>query len=167
MAGKAGVGGVGAAASKSANLTSGEHAAKFAELAQREAEKMTAALSALRLAASEQPRDVVAEKQASTANGGLETSTFTVAARVRPLSDAERRSDGGHAFACVTPAGPGKSKYAEEAAVLTPKLSLKGVPTLEKSNFAFDKFFPADADDDDVYATLGRPLVGAVQPEPV
>lgn len=124
---------------------------------------MAAALSALNLAADSAaaavaPRDVVAEKQSSAANGGLETSTFTVAARVRPLSDAERRADGGHAFACVTPAGPGKSKRTEEAAVLVPKMSLRGVPALDVSTFAFDKFFPADADDDDVYASLGEEL---------
>jgi hypothetical protein len=117
----------------------------------------------------------------------------------------------------VAPHGPAKLKSTEEAAVLTPKMSLRGgavvkqvefscdgagnrtpdllipaeslvstleayevktrfqpfafsngvnlwpllrgVPTLDKATFAFDKFFSADADDDDVYASLGRPLV--------
>jgi chromosomal replication initiation ATPase DnaA len=36
---------------------------------------------------------------------------------------------------------------------------LKGMPTLDKANFAFDRFFGADATDDEVYAALGRPLV--------
>ena len=101
-------------------------------------------------------RDVIADKQASTANGGLETSTFTVAARVRPLSSEEAMREG---FACVLPAGPGKAKSTQEAMVLTPKVSLKGMPTLDKANFAFDRFFGADATDDEVYAALGRPLV--------
>jgi hypothetical protein len=106
-----------------------------------------------------QQRDVVAEKQQSTVNGGLETSTFTVAARVRPLSEQEMRQDNGNAFACVTPSGPGKGGRTETAAVLTPKINLRGVPTLEKQTFAFDKFFGADSGDDDLYVSLGAPLV--------
>jgi kinesin family protein 2/24 len=142
---------------KASSLTSGEYAAKFKELAMREADIAASLLQSLHLGG--ESRDVVAEKQQSTANGGLETSTFTVAARVRPLSEMEQHSNGGHAFACVAPSGPGKSGKTETASVLTPKLSLRGTPSLDKSTFAFDKFFGATSTDDELYTSLGRPLV--------
>jgi hypothetical protein len=69
---------------------------------------MAAAMGELNMA---EQRDVVAEKQASTANGALETSTFTVAARVRPLSDRERQMAGPRT-SCVVVCGtrPGGSE---------------------------------------------------------
>jgi hypothetical protein len=118
-------GGFGAAAGRApakapaAAPASAEHAMRFAEMARSEAAKMEAAVNA---APPPPARDVIADKQASTANGGLETSTFTVAARVRPLSSEEGMREG---FACVLPAGPGKAKATQEAMVLTPKVSLK------------------------------------------
>jgi hypothetical protein len=151
------LGGGGFSSSKPNPPTSGEHAVRFHELAQREADAMADTMRSLNLGG--QQRDVVAEKQQSTVNGGLETSTFTVAARVRPLSEQEMRQDNDNAFACVTPSGPGKGGRTETAAVLTPKINLRGVPTLEKQTFAFDKFFGADSGDDDLYVSLGAPLV--------
>ena len=97
---------------------------------------------------------VLAAKEGHATNG-LSTSTFLVCARMRPAFEAEL-AQGGDNFEVALKT---TTAEAEEAVtVLLPKLSLRGVPKLERSSFAFDHTFGQAANDDDIFAALGRPL---------
>ena len=92
--------------------------------------------------------NVAAMKAAATANG-LETSTFVVCSRVRPLLPHEVAM-GGEAFAAVTP-GPrtdtagSDSVHTEELLLHVPKVSMMGVAKLETSRNEFDYAFGPDS----------------------
>ena len=103
--------------------------------------------------------DVLASK-AGNASNGLETSTFTVCARIRPvLGDEGDKADG---FIVVAPenapAPKTAAEYTERARVFTPKVSLKGVPELTSKSNEFDYCFGPDEDNETVFAQVGRPL---------
>lgn len=98
---------------------------------------------------------VLAAKEANATNG-LATSTFLVCARMRPAFDTEL-AEGGENFECVLKTA--SNEAAEEATVLLPKISLRGVPKLERSTFAFDHTFGQAANNDDIFTALGKPLV--------
>ena len=118
------------------------------------------------------PRDasangVVMDKAADAANG-LETSTFTVCARVRPLLGDEgtpAASDGESFTACVagsrelaTPSNK-DSAYTEKMLLLTPKVTIMGAPALTPSSFDFDYAFGAESTNDEVYELACKPLI--------
>ena len=77
----------------------------------------------------------VVEGKASDASNGLETSTFTVCARVRPLLPPEE-GQGGEVFAAVVAGDRVEetktSPYTEQMLLCTPKVSIMGKPKLEE-----------------------------------
>jgi hypothetical protein len=91
------------------------------------------------------------------ATNGLATSTFLVCARMRPAFETEL-AEGGENFECVLKTTC-TEEGAEEATVLLPKISLTGIPKIERSSFLFDHTFGPGATNDDIFAALGRPLV--------
>lgn len=105
-------------------------------------------------------KNVVVSKTTNALNG-LETSTFTVCARVRPILEHERSSK--NFAACV--AGqriadrPGGAAYTEQALVCTPKISVRGIPKIEKKSFDFDYMFDEDSTNEEVYELACAPLV--------
>lgn len=103
-------------------------------------------------AVSEVPRPEVStvdRKQSSAANG-LETATFTVCARIRPVLEHDTGS-----FACVFPGPRGVSKadkeaeaaggiqalHTERAVLLNPKISMRQQPEVVANNFTLDYVF--------------------------
>ena len=99
---------------------------------------------------------VLAAKEMNATNG-LATSTFLVCARMRPAFETEL-AEGGENFECVLKTTCAE-EGAEEATVLLPKISLTGIPKIERSSFLFDHTFGPGATNDDIFAALGRPLV--------
>jgi len=99
---------------------------------------------------------VLAAKEMNATNG-LATSTFLVCARMRPAFETEL-AEGGENFECVLKTTC-TEEGAEEATVLLPKISLTGIPKIERSSFLFDHTFGPGATNDDIFAALGRPLV--------
>ena len=102
--------------------------------------------------------------KASGASNGLETSTFTVCARVRPLLGDELTA-GGESFAALVP-GLRQSEdeavsgsYTEQMLLCTPKVSLMGKPKIESKTFDFDYAFGADSNNEEVYKLCCQPLV--------
>jgi len=106
-----------------------------------------------------EPRDAhVVDAKSANATNGLETSTFTVCTRIRPPLAGE---DGVGDFCCVLPGARQGSghEHSEQALLLAPKVSLQGLPKLDKSCKTFDYVFgPADSNDD-VFSAVGAPLV--------
>lgn len=103
--------------------------------------------------------NVVVHKTTNTSNG-LETSTFTVCARIRPILEPELESKQNFA-ACV--AGQRierpKSTYTEQVLVCEPKVSVRGIPKIEKKIFNFDYTFGADSTNVEVFEFACKPLV--------
>mmetsp|Transcript_28938 Transcript_28938/g.57837 ORF Transcript_28938/g.57837 Transcript_28938/m.57837 type:complete len:600 (-) Transcript_28938:98-1897(-) len=106
--------------------------------------------------------DAVTAK-ASDASNGLETSTFTVCARVRPMLPSEE-GQGGENFVAVVPGeripeseetGP----YGEEMLLCNPKVSIMGKPKLEQTKFLYDYSFGPDSTNEEVYKLVCKPLV--------
>ena len=129
----------------------GDRRADFIRMIGKVAASPTAARS------TEEAAKILATKE-SNATNGLETSTFIVATRIRPaFSELE---SGDENFECCLKAAAAEDDAAAEAAVvLLPKISLRGVPKLEKSSFAFDHTFSQQASNDEVFAAVGQPLV--------
>ncbi|GMH49338.1 hypothetical protein TrLO_g4672 [Triparma laevis f. longispina] len=104
----------------------------------------------------------VVEGKASDSANGLETSTFTVCARVRPLLPPEQ-GQGGEMFAAVVAGDriePTKTiAYTEQMLLCTPKVSIMGKPKLEESKFDFDYVFGSDSNNSDIYQLTTLPLV--------
>ncbi|GMH96320.1 hypothetical protein TrVE_jg3726 [Triparma verrucosa] len=104
----------------------------------------------------------VVEGKASDASNGLETSTFTVCARVRPLLPPEE-GQGGEMFAAVVAGDRVEetktSPYTEQMLLCTPKVSIMGKPKLEESKFDFDYVFGADSNNEDIYKLTCMPLL--------
>jgi kinesin family protein 2/24 len=104
---------------------------------------------------------VVAGK-ASDASNGLETSTFTVCSRVRPLLGDEVSARGSVLEAVV--AGErippqGDAAYTEEMLLCNPKVGITGKPKIESAKFAFDYVFGKDSTNEEVYACTCKPLL--------
>ena len=91
----------------------------------------------------------------------LETSTFTVCLRMRPLLGDELTARG-ESFNCVVPGAvkiDESSNRSEEAIVFTPKVGITGKPSVTEENFTFDHVFGPDRDGEDVYGAVGEGLV--------
>jgi len=91
---------------------------------------------------------------------GLETSTFTTCARVRPILEHERNNK--NFAACVAGQriiGHPEAAYTEQVLVCTPKLSVRGIPKIEKKTFDFDYTFGYDSTNEQVYRLACEPLV--------
>jgi hypothetical protein len=104
--------------------------------------------------------DVVNSK-ANNSENGLETSSFTVCTRVRPLLEHEI-GQGGEYFTAVVPGVhiDGKSgEHSEEVLVLQPKMSVMGKPKLESSAHTFDYVFGPESTNKEIYELVGQPLI--------
>lgn len=131
--------------------TANEHASKFSALI---SEATPTALP---------PRNSninVVESKASNSHNGLETSTFTVCTRVRPLLGPELTA-GGDVYAAVF---PGRrtcigGNYTEELLLHTPKVSITGNATLDTLSHDFDYVFGPDSTNEEIYDLTCAPLV--------
>ena len=103
---------------------------------------------------------LVNQKESGGANG-LETATFTVCTRIRPVLESEVDL-GGENFLCVLPGGPSTEQeeklHTESAVLLAPKLSIRSVPELTRSSFTLDYVFSGETEQA-IYDTVGAPLV--------
>ena len=106
--------------------------------------------------------DVVKSKAGNAANG-LETSTFTVCSRVRPILDHEKEMEGGENFAVVLPGqryeGTPAKGYTEEMLACTPKVGITGKPKLETAAHEFDYAFGPESNNKEIYKLTTEPLV--------
>jgi kinesin family protein 2/24 len=109
------------------------------------------------------PRDSnlnVVESKASNSQNGLETSTFTVCTRVRPLLGPELTA-GNECYASVVP-GRRTAKsgnYTEELLLHTPKVSITGNAKLDTLSQDFDYVFGPDSTNEEIYDLACAPLV--------
>jgi len=116
----------------------------------------------------------VVESKASNTENGLETSTFTVCTRVRPLLGhelAERSED----FAAVVPGYRTETKmtsevgstmddnynhnHTEELLLHVPKISVRGEAKLDSKSYLFDYTFGPDSTNQEIYDLACAPLV--------
>jgi kinesin family protein 2/24 len=109
------------------------------------------------------PRDSnlnVVESKASNAQNGLETSTFTVCTRVRPLLGPELTA-GGECYASVVPGRRTSfgGNYTEELLLHTPKVSITGNAKLDTLSQDFDYVFGPDSTNEEIYDLACAPLV--------
>lgn len=87
--------------------------------------------------------------ESKTFSNGLDTSSFTVCARVRPMLPHEEESD--DFVACVG--------NTETVTICTPKVNFRGMPKLEKKSFDFDHVFGADSTNEQLAEIAMKPLV--------
>lgn len=107
--------------------------------------------------------DVIQEKEKNAFNG-LETSTFTVCSRIRPILPSD--GTGGDAFNCIIPGPVGMDmssendavEWKEEAVVMTPKVGITGRPKIEKTAHAFDYVFGPEVQGDAIFDKIGNTL---------
>mmetsp|Transcript_36851 Transcript_36851/g.66260 ORF Transcript_36851/g.66260 Transcript_36851/m.66260 type:complete len:622 (+) Transcript_36851:121-1986(+) len=114
------------------------------------------------------PRDLnlnVVESKASNSQNGLETSTFTVCTRVRPLLGPELINNaGGGGGLTLSSVVPGRrtsigGNYTEELLLHTPKVSITGNATLDTLSHHFDYVFGPDSTNEEIYDLACAPLV--------
>ena len=98
----------------------------------------------------------VVEAKALNAANGIETSSFTVCTRIRPMFEEEHADN----YCCVVPgkASTTSTEHTEQALVFTPKLSIRGDPKIEKAEFEFDYTFGPEATNESIHLKVGRPL---------
>ena len=108
---------------------------------------------------------LVVTKQHDTTSNGLETSTFTVCSRIRPVLDHEKNL-GGENFPCVFPGPPAATGNAAAAAphtenvlILAPEFNFRGEPSLKNHNFTLDYAFNEKDSEQEIYDTVAKPLV--------
>ena len=89
----------------------------------------------------------------------LETSSFTICTRVRPVLEGEKIDTPSNEenFECIFQL-PSAPQEPEPCVCFKPKMNLRGKPTVEKEIFQFDKTFGQISSNDDVYATC-RPTI--------
>jgi hypothetical protein len=107
-------------------------------------------------------RGNVVDAKAANAVNGLETSSFTVCARVRPILGYEIGQSESYAVVLPTNAAAKSTNahnHTEEMSVFTPKVSLMGKPTLVPAASAFDFAFGEGESNEAVFEAVGRPLV--------
>lgn len=125
-------------------------------------------------AASEKEQiDLLAIKQANAING-LETSTFTVCCRIRPILPFDEAGsedkfecifqDKANSFSTGPPAPPAPptpsaDDYTESALLLNPKVTLQGKTKLEPVKFKFDYAFGPDDQNDYLFEKVGKPII--------
>eukprot|EP00560_Eucampia_antarctica_P008609 CAMPEP_0197825106 /NCGR_PEP_ID=MMETSP1437-20131217/2241_1 /TAXON_ID=49252 ORGANISM="Eucampia antarctica, Strain CCMP1452" /NCGR_SAMPLE_ID=MMETSP1437 /ASSEMBLY_ACC=CAM_ASM_001096 /LENGTH=648 /DNA_ID=CAMNT_0043424971 /DNA_START=53 /DNA_END=1999 /DNA_ORIENTATION=- len=107
----------------------------------------------------------IVESKASNSDNGLETSTFTVCTRVRPLLGHELSAES-DAFVAVVPGQRITTKndskshsYTEELLLHAPKISIRGIPKLESTSHLFDYTFGPDSTNQEIYDLACAPLV--------
>jgi len=98
----------------------------------------------------------VVEAKALNAANGIETSSFTVCTRIRPMFEPEHAEN----YVAVVPGRVSGSdtEHTEQALVFTPKLSIRGDPKIEKADFQFDYCFGPEASNAAIYGKVGAPL---------
>ena len=96
------------------------------------------------------PLDLV-DAKLTAAENGLETSTFTVCARIRPKL---KQDEGDEDFVCVVPGEHGRA-----ARCLVPRVSITGRPKLDEARSELDWTWGPNADEDNIFDAVGRPLV--------
>jgi len=105
----------------------------------------------------------VVDAKAANELNGLETSSFTLCTRIRPILSHEEGREKEEYFTCVVPGKVCNSKdgkdHTEEALVLQPKISVSGKPTLDNKAFKMDYCFGPDSENEDIYTSIGAPLV--------
>lgn len=103
--------------------------------------------------------NVVVSKTTNNTLTKLETSTFTVCARVRPMLEYERNDK--NFVACIAGERIDRPEavYTEQMMVCTPKISVRGIPKIEKKKFDFDYIFGADSTNEEVFEYACKPLV--------
>ena len=89
----------------------------------------------------------------------LETSTFTICTRVRPVLEGETNDlfSNEENFECIFQL-PSAPHEPEPCVCFKPKMNLRGKPIVEKEIFQFDKTFGQTSTNNDVYATC-RPTI--------
>ena len=116
----------------------------------------------------------VVESKASNTENGLETSTFTVCTRVRPLLGHEL-AEGSDNFAAVVPGYRTETKmtsemdstmddnynhnHTEELILHVPKISVRGEAKLDSKSYLFDYTFGPDSTNQEIYDLACAPLV--------
>ena len=109
----------------------------------------------------------VIDAKATNSVNGLETSTFTICCRIRPIDSYSGDDDidvtVDDNFECIY---KGNSinvgvDRSDECIVFNPKLAFNGKPKIEKEIFLFDKTFGCDACNNDIYNTC-KPLINRV-----
>jgi len=107
--------------------------------------------------------DVIQEKEKNAFNG-LETSTFTVCTRIRPILPSDGTD--GDAFNCIIPGAVGMdsssevdvAEWREEAVVMAPKVGITGRPKVERTAHAFDYVFGPEVQGDAIFKKIGNTL---------
>jgi len=102
----------------------------------------------------------VVDEKVKNAFNGLETSTFTVCTRIRPVLDMDQPGSGEN-YACIFPGAvkAGGVDHTEAALVLTPRVTITGKAKLEPASFDFDYTFGPEVGAADLFSRVGRPLV--------
>ena len=120
----------------------------------------------------------VIDSKETNALNGLETSTFTVVARVRPVLASDATEEDTEPYACIVP-GPArmakpvlpegteegadgtdsKEEWTEVCSVLTPRVTIAGKPKMEKTDLPFDLVFGPDVQGEEIMKKVGMPLV--------
>jgi kinesin family protein 2/24 len=106
----------------------------------------------------------VMETKVSNSINGLETSTFTVCTRVRPLLGSEVTENGSYATVVPgqrtnTTGRNGNLTYTEELLLHTPKVSITGKAKLETSKKEFDYVFGPQSTNEQIYELTCDPLL--------
>lgn len=113
----------------------------------------------------------IIDAKATNSVNGLETSTFTICCRIRPIESYnvnDINTSINDNFECIY---QGNSinvdtvikgiDRSEECVVFNPKLAFNGKPKIEKEIFLFDKTFGREACNSDIYETC-KPLIARV-----
>ena len=102
-------------------------------------------------ASGEDALSVVDAKALNAANG-IETSSFTVCTRIRPMFESEYADN----YCCVVPGSVSGTEidHTEQALVFIPKLSIQGGPKITKAQFKFDYTFGPDASNASIHAKV-------------
>jgi kinesin family protein 2/24 len=103
----------------------------------------------------------VLDAKVRNAFNGLETSTFTVCSRIRPVLPMDHAGTGEN-FKCIIPAAvktTGNKDHCEPTLILTPKVSLMGKAKLEALSLDFDYTFGPEVSREAMFERVGAPLV--------
>lgn len=105
--------------------------------------------------------DSILDVKQRNAFNGLETSTFTVCSRIRPVL-AHDQPGSGENFKCIVPGAVTTKKAGdrcEPTLILTPKVSLMGKAQIEPTSLDFDHTFGPDVSHEEIFQKVGQPLV--------
>ena len=107
----------------------------------------------------ERPTSSLVNAKQTQGINGLETATFTVCSRIRPVLDHEKELKG-DCFPVIFPGAKGghEKLHTEAALLLTPKMNFRGEPEVTPHNFTLDYVFHTESEDE-IYTTVCQPLV--------